>query len=90
MNKKYKADKWVAMVVMDHKRKKPTRATHVQANTIRSIQHIQGKASQYAQKIERESAMDVNMYKRICLTRPFSPKFYGLPKIHKKDTPINP
>ena len=32
--------------------------------------------------------MDNNMYKRMYPTGAYSPKFYSLPKIHKKDTPL--
>ena len=34
--------------------------------------------------------MEDNIYRRMYPTRASSPKFYGLPKIHKKDIPLRP
>ena len=34
--------------------------------------------------------MDENTYKRMYPTGASAPKFYGLPKIHKKDVPLRP
>ena len=41
-------------------------------------------------KIEKETVLDNNTYKYMHPTGCYAPKFYGLPKIHKPDTPLGP
>ena len=41
-------------------------------------------------KIKTESEMDDNTYKKMYPTGASAPKFYGLPKIHKKEVPLRP
>ena len=41
-------------------------------------------------KMKTESEMDDNTYKRMYPTGANAPKFYGFPKIHKKEVPLRP
>ena len=41
-------------------------------------------------KIKIETGMDETTYKKMCPMGASSLKFYGLPKIHKKDIPLRP
>ena len=41
-------------------------------------------------KMKTESEMDDNTYKRMYPTGVSAPKFYGLPKIHKREVPLRP
>ena len=46
------------------------------------------KAKPITLQIKAESGIDDNTYKHVYPTGECSPKFYGLPKIYKKGTPI--
>ena len=41
-------------------------------------------------KIKAEGGISDHLYKKMYPTGAVAPKFYGLPKIHKRDTPSDP
>ena len=40
--------------------------------------------------IKAEGGIDETTYKKLYPTGATTPKYYGLPKVHKKDTPLRP
>ena len=87
------ADKGLAMVVMDRQQYiQKARALLEDNNTYRSIpsdptHKLRNKLINILKKIKTEGNMDENTYRRVYPTRTSEPKFYGLPKIHKKMSP---
>ena len=90
------ADKGVAMVVMDRKEYiQKARALLEDTNTYRPIPSdpttkLKDKLINILKKIKTEGNMDENTYRRVYPTGSSAPKFYWLPKIHKKDVPLRP
>ena len=90
------ADKGVAMAVMDRQEYiKKARALLEDTNAYRSIPSdlttkLKNKLINILKKIKTEGNMDENTYRRIYPTGASAPKFYGLPKIHKKDVSLRP
>ena len=87
------ADKGVAMVVMDRQEYiQKARVLLEDTNTYRPIPSdpttkLKNKLVKILKKIETEGNMDENTYRRVYPTGTSAPKFYGLPKIHKKMSP---
>ena len=48
------------------------------------------KVIKILKKIKAEGGISEEKYKKMYPTEAGSPKFYGLPKIHKQDTPLRP
>ena len=84
------ADKGVALVVMDRQEYiQKSRAPFEETNTYKPIPSdpttkLKNKLINILKKIKAEERMDENTYRRIYPTGASAPKFYGLPKIHKR------
>ena len=89
------ADKGVAMVVMD-RQDYINKANHLlNQNTYKVITKdptntIKNKLINILKTIKTKSGLGTNTYKSMYPTGCVPPKFYGLPKIHKPDTPLRP
>ena len=51
---------------------------------------IKNKLINILKRVKNQTGLDSNTYKSIYPTGCVPPKFYGLPKIHKPDTPLRP
>ena len=89
------ADKGVAMVVMD-KQDYINKANHLlNQNTYKVISKdptntIKNKLINILKGIKTKTGLGINTYNSMYPTGCVPPKFYGLPKIHKPDTPLRP
>ena len=89
------ADKGVALVVLN-KKDYIERAEHLLNQlTYRKIQEDptskqKSKLIRLLKRIKMEGGFSEEKYKKMYPTGAGSPKFYGLPKIHKKETPLRP
>ena len=89
------ADKGVALVVLN-KKDYIERAEHLlNQPTYRKIQEDptskqKSKLIRILKKIKVEGGISEEKYKKMYPMGAGSPKFYGLPKIHKKETPLRP
>ena len=90
------ADKGVALVIMD----KPEsinkaqellddKKTYKEINTD-PTNKLKTKLISLLKKIKAEGGIEDQLYKKMYPTRAMTPKFYGLPKIHKRDIPLRP
>ena len=83
------------MVIMD-RQDYINKANHLlNQNTYRSIakdctNSIKNKLINILKRVKSQTGLDSNTYKSMYLTGCIPPKFYGLPKIHKPDTPLRP
>ena len=83
------------MVIMD-RQDYINKANHLlNQNTYRSIakdptNSIKNKLINILKKVKNQMGLDSNTYKSMYPTGFVPPKFYGLPKIHKPDTPLRP
>ena len=90
------ADKDVALVVIDRKDYiRKARNLLEDTTTYRPIQsdptnEHKPKLINSLKNKKAETGMNDNIYRRMYPTGASSPKFYGLPKIHKKDIPLRP
>ena len=89
------ADKGVALVVMDKEDYVQKAKELLDQPTYRTISS--DSTTQYKNKlvnllkaIKTEGGIDETLYKRLYPTVAGSPKFYGLPKIHKEGIPLRP
>ena len=89
------ADKGVAMVIMD-RQDYINMANHLlNQSTYRSIakdptSSIKNKLINILKRVKNQTGLDSNTYKSMYPTGCVPPKFYGLHKIHKLDTPLRP
>ena len=89
------ADKGVAMVIMD-RQDYMNKANHLlNQSTYKSItkdptNSIKNKLINILKRVKTKTGLDSNTYKSMYPTGCVPPKFYGLPKIHKPDTPLRP
>ena len=89
------ADKGVAMVIMDGQ-DYINKANHLlHQSTYKSIakdptKSIKNKLINILKRVKTKKGLDSNTYKSMYPTGCVPPKFYGLPKIHKPDTPLRP
>ena len=89
-------DKGVALVVIgkiDYIKKAKELLQDI--NTYRTIQgdptsKLNNKLISILRKINAETGMQENTYRKMCPTGASPPKFYGLPEIHKKNIPLRP
>ena len=51
---------------------------------------IKTKLMNILKRVKKQTGLDSNTYKSMYPTSCEAPKFYGLPKIHKLDTPLRP
>ena len=89
------ADKGVAMVVMDRQDYINKANQLLNQNTYKVISNdptntIKNKLINILKTIKTKSGLGTNIYKSMYPTGSVPPKFYGLPKIHKPDTPLRP
>ena len=89
------ADKWVAMVIMDRQDYITKANNLLSQNTYRSIQWdpnntIKNKLINILKRVKIQTGLNNQTYKAMYPTGCIPPKFYGLPKIHKPDTPLRP
>ena len=89
------SDKGVAMVIMDRKDYISKANNLLSQNTYRSIPQdptntIKNKLTNILKRVKSQTGLNNQTYKGMDLTGCVSPKFYGLPKIHKPDTPLRP
>ena len=89
------ADKGVAMVIMT-RQDYISKANHLlNQNTYRSIakdptNSIKGKLINILKRVGSWTGLDSNTCGSMCPTGCVPPRFCGLPKIHKPDTPLRP
>ena len=88
-------DKGVSMMVMDRDDYNQKAETLLQQSAYRPIPNdptIKYKTKLIAllKSIKTEGGISESIYKRLYPTGAGSPKFYGLPKIHKEGTPLRP
>ena len=90
------ANKGVVLVVMDRGDYiKKAKELLEDINTYRTIQtdptsRLKNKLVNILRKIKPETGMQENTYRKMYPTGVSHPKFYGLPKIHKKNIPLRP
>ena len=91
-----KADKGVALVVMgraeyNNKAQKllEDRVTYKEIKTD-PTNKLKNKLINLLKKTKAEGGINDQLYKKMYLTGAVAPKFYGLPKIHKRDIPLRP
>ena len=90
------ANKGVALVVMDRVDYiKKAKEILEDNNTYRTIQtdptsRLKNKLVNILRKVKADTGMQDNTYKKMYPTGVSPPKFYGLPKIHKKNIPLKP
>ena len=51
---------------------------------------LKNKLINLLKKIKADGGINDQLYKKMYLTRAVAPKFYRLPKIHKRDIPLRP
>ena len=89
------ADKGVAMVIMDRQDYTSKANNLLSQNTYRSIQWdrtntIKNKLINILKGVKSQTGLSNQTYKAMYPIGCVPPKFYGLPKIHKPDTPLRP
>ena len=89
------ADKGVALVIMDRQDYINKANSLLNQNTYRAIPQdptftIKNKLISILKRIKNHTGLDSLTYKIMYPTGCVPPKFYGLPKIHKPDTPLRP
>ena len=83
------------MVIMDRQDYINKANQLLNQNTYRSIakdptSSIKNKLINILKRVKNQTGLDSNTYKSMYPTGCVPPKFYGLPKIHKLDTPLRP
>ena len=89
------ADKGVSMVVMDRDDYNTKAEELLHQPTYRPIPNdptnkMKNKLITLLKKIKTEGGLNETTYKRLYPTGAGSPKFYGLPKVHKQGIPLRP
>ena len=89
------ADKGVAMVMMDRQDYISKANNLLSQNTYRSIPQdptntIKNKLINILKRVKNQTGLNNQTYKAMYPTGCILPKLYGLPKIHKPDTPLKP
>ena len=88
-------DKGVALVVMDTEDYKKKAEELLSQNTYRAItsdptMRLKNKMINMLKSTKTKGGMSEDLYKWLYPTGTGSPKFYGLPKIHKQGMPLRP
>ena len=83
------------MVIMDRQDYISKANNLLSQNTYRSIQQdptntIKNKLINILKRVKSQTGLNNQTYKDMYPTACVPPKFYGLPKIHKLDTPLRP
>ena len=89
------ADKGVAVVVLDTKDYIDKASDLLVQLAYKTIERdptnkLKAKLITILRRIKRESGLEENLYKYMYSMGCTSPKFYGIPKIHKSGTPLRP
>ena len=89
------ADKGVSMVVMDKEDYNTKSEELLQPPTYQILNtdptnRQKNKLISLLKSIKAEGGIDETTYKKLYPTGATTPKYYGLPKVHKKDTPLRP
>ena len=89
------AEKGVTMVIMDRQNYIKKVNTLLNQNTYRAFPRdptttIKSKLISILKRVKNQTGLDRTAYKSMYPTGCVPPKFYGLPKIHKLDTPLRP
>ena len=90
------ADKRVALVVLDQEEyNTKAKALLGDASTYKEISidptnKLKNKLISLLKKIKADGGINEQLYKKMYPTGAVAPKFYGLPKIHKRDIPLRP
>ena len=89
------ANKWVSMVVMDKEDYIKKSEDLLKQTTYRELaadptNKYKKKLINLLKTIKSEGGINNNTYKRLYPTGTVSPKYYGLPKIHKAGVPLRP
>ena len=89
------ADKGVAMVIMDrqdyiNKSNNFLNQPTYRANPRNPNNTIKNKLINILKRVKNQTDLDSGTYKSMYPTGCVPPKFYGLPKIYKLDTPLSP
>ena len=90
------ADKGVAIVIMDKEEyKKKAQILLEDKGTYKTLKtdptnRVKTKLINLLKKIKSEGGINDNQYKKMNPTGAVPPKFYGLPKVHKRDIPLRP
>ena len=89
------ADKGVALVVMnkeDYEKKAEELLSQTTYNKINNDPktRYKNKLINLLKSIKTQGGISETVYKKLYPTGAGVPKFYGLPKIHKKETPLRP
>ena len=88
------ADKGVDMVIMDRQHYINKSNTLLNQSTYRAIpwdpiNTIKNKLINILKRVKNQTGLDSKTYKSMYITVIVPPKFYGLPKMHKPDTPLS-
>ena len=89
-------DKGVAIVIMDKKEyQEKAKALLEDQGTYQALKtdptgRLKSKMINLLKKIKSEGGIDDILYKKLYPTGAVTPKFYGLPKIHKDGIPLRP
>ena len=89
------ADKGVSMVVMDKEDYNTKSEELLQSSTYKILTtdpttRHKNKLISLLKSIKAEGGISESTYKRLYPTGATTPKYYGLPKVHKKDTSLRP
>ena len=89
------SDKGVATVIMDRQDYINKANSLLNQNTYRSMpwdptNTIKNKLISILKRVKNQTGLDSLTYKSMYPTGCVPSKFYGLPKIHKQDTPLRP
>ena len=89
------ADKGVSMVVMDKEDYNTKSEELLQSSTYKILttdptNRQKNKLISLLKSIKAEGGISESTYKRLYPKGATTPKYYGLPKVHKKDTPLRP
>ena len=88
-------DKGMVLVVLNTEDYKKKAEELLNQNTYRALtteptMRLKNKMISILKSIKSEGGMTEELYKRLYPTEAGSPKFYGLPKIHKPGMPLRP
>ena len=89
------ADKGVSMVMMDredyiHKSEELLQSSTYKILTTDPTTKHKNKLMFLLKSIKAEGGINESTYKRLYPTGAATPKYYGLPKVHKKEIPLRP
>ena len=89
------ADKGNATVLLSHEQYHSKMTEHISSGPYTLLQHdptssLPGKVDRVLKKLIKEEKIDISVFNSCRNLHPRPPQLYGLPKIHKLNTPIKP